>query len=146
MALAACATDEPGVPSDSVRLASRTLVEHQGSYDPYHDQARLLIHDADAWEQHWTQIVGDGMPAPAVDFSREMIVLAAMGMRSSSGYDITVEGVFEHADGLYIQVRESSPGQGCGVFTIITAPVVALAVPRTDGPVYWVELTDTIRC
>lgn len=146
-ALAACATEgESGVPPGSVRLESRMLVQHLGNYSPYHERDRLLIHDADTWEQHWSQIIGDGTPAPAVDFSREMIVLAAMGMRNTGGYEIEVEGVFEHADGLYVQVRETRAGSSCGVPSVQTAPVMAVAVPLTDGPVYWVELSGTSNC
>ena len=144
--LAACAMDELSVPPGAIQLESRTLVQHGGNYSPYHEHARLLIHDEDAWEQRWSQIVGDDIPAPAVDFTSEMVLVAAMGVRNSSGYGITFEGVFENAEGLYVQVLETSPGPNCGVFDAISAPVIAVAIPRRDVPVFWLERADTLSC
>jgi PrcB C-terminal len=143
--LAACAMDESGVPPDAVRLESRMLAQYPGLYGPYHEHARLLIHDAAAWEQHWSQIAVEDIPVPAVDFSRDMVVVVAMGRQRTSGYNVTVEGVFEGAEGLYIQVLETSPGSRCDVLTAVTSPVTAVAIPRSDVPVFWLERTDT-RC
>jgi hypothetical protein len=138
--------DELSVAPGAIQLESRTLVQHGGNHSPYHEHARLLIHDEDEWEQRWSQIVGDDTPSPAVDFSRDMVLVVAMGVRSTSGYSITVEGVFENAEGLYVQVLETSPGPNCGVLDAISAPVIAVAIPHRDVPVFWLERADTVSC
>lgn len=145
-ALVACTTSEPDVPRDAVELESRTLLERQGTNEAYHERARLVIRDADEWEQHWQQLAGDDMPSPVVDFDRDMVLLAAMGERSSGGYGVTIEGAFDDAGTLYVPVLEISPGSSCGVPPAVSAPVIAVAVPRMDGPVVWVERSETRGC
>jgi hypothetical protein len=144
--LAACTTDASGVPGDAVQLETQTLVKHLGGSEPYHERARLLIRDPDEWEQRWPLIAESEGPAPAVDFDSQMVLVSAMGVRNTSGYAITIEGVYEDGEGIYVEVREISPGPTCGSFGALTAPVSAVAIPRRDGHVSWVELSDTTSC
>lgn len=144
--LGACALDGPSVPPDAVRMESEVLVQQRDAYSSFDEPARLVIRDAGAWNQLWPQIAGTASTPPGVDFERDMVVVAAMGVRSSGGYDITVQGVFENADGVYVQILKSAPESGCATTQALTSPVTVVAVPRREATVFWVERSRTTDC
>jgi hypothetical protein len=113
------------------------------------ERQRLVIRDAARWREVWAAIVRNISPAPAapdVDFSRQMIVLAAMGSRPTGGASITIVGVERAGGRLRVTVRETSPGRGCMTTQAFTAPLAAALVPRSDEPVDFVERSEVREC
>src|SRR5687768_7556191 len=54
---------------------------------------RAVVRDATTWRGAWATIWGDVSPAPAlptVDFSRDMVVVAALGQRPTGGFSIVI--------------------------------------------------------
>jgi len=96
----------------------------------------------DFWKRLHGRVPPGGyvMPLPEIDFSKEMIVVAAMGQRPSSGYSILIDGACE-VDG-QVEVFVSSVEElscGIGVFPSMTAPADAVRLPRSDLPVVFRE-------
>jgi hypothetical protein len=91
-----------------------------------------VVSDAPTWVELWKQ-VGLVGPAPSVDFSRKLVIVAAMGMQRSGGYSIEIEDVSITGDDAVISVVEVSPGSGCYVTEALTAPLAVVAVPRFAG-------------
>ena len=113
------------------------------------ERARVVIRSDAQWAQAWDRVVDRVMPKPerpAVDFSREIVVLVAMGQRPSGGYAVAIDGVFEADGRLYVRVNERSPGQSCFVTAALTQPVDAVRVPRRDLGVSFVERSETVEC
>lgn len=113
------------------------------------DSARLVIRDAQAWSELWIRIVENHEPAPAtpqVDFSREMLIVAAMGTRSSGGHSIAITGVTTDAAGVTVTVMGRKPGPTCMTTMALTAPVDIVRIPRTDLPVRFVEQLSVSSC
>jgi hypothetical protein len=75
---------------------------------------------------------------PEIDFSREMIVIAAMGRRGNGAYRINIDGACEVDGQLVIFVR-SIDGSSCTAPAIITATVDVARLPRIDLPVVFRE-------
>lgn len=141
----------PDIPQGAVLLDIREFPDEvtRQWHSGVEQRARLVIRDQAAWSDFWRDATGHETPAPpipALDFASEMVIVAAMGSRPSGGYAIAIESVQESAAGLHVSVMESSPGPQCMVLTVITAPVVAVRVPRRDGPVAFVEKSQTIDC
>ena len=113
------------------------------------DRLRLVIRDSDAWREIWKRIhepISELPPLPAVDFSHEMIVVAAMGSRPSGGYAIIIDSARELENKLEIVVRSVSPGKGCITPTVITAPVDVVKVPITERQVVFRETEEVNEC
>lgn len=96
----------------------------------------------DFWKRLHGRVPPGGfvIPLPEIDFSKEMIVVAAMGQRPSSGYSILIDGACE-VDG-QVEVFVSSVEElscGIGVFPSMTAPADAVRLPRSDLPVVFRE-------
>ena len=78
-------------------------------------------------------------PLPEIDFSKEMIVVSAMGSRPSSGYLIYIDGACE-VDGqveLFVSKVEDGP---CGVVPgVVTSQADVVRIPRSDLPIVFRE-------
>lgn len=110
---------------------------------------RLVIRDAAAWEQVWNAIYRhhSSPPArPAIDFQREMVIVAALGERPTGGFSILVETATETTAGVTIGIRSVSPGSRCAVTLAITQPVDIARVTRRNGIVTFAETTQVIDC
>ncbi|HEU4508677.1 MAG TPA: hypothetical protein VFR78_10595 [Pyrinomonadaceae bacterium] len=109
------------------------------------DQTRLVVRDRDTWVQVWSRINRPPEPPlPEIDFAREMLVVAAMGWRPSSGYRIIIEKAYLHEQypRLEVVVRsiDNSKCPGLGHFTVITAPIDIVRLPQTDRGVVFREI------
>jgi len=77
-------------------------------------------------------------PLPEIDFSREIVVVAAMGSRPTAGYFISIDGAHERDNLLEVVVR--SVETRCGGFTILTAPLAIVRLPKTERSVVFREI------
>lgn len=152
LAVTACeATLEPGVPDGAVQLTMEEVPQNvaQYLYSGIPDKRRLYIDNADAWATLWaevTQPYTPPPPVPTIDFANEAVIVAAMGTRSTGGYAIVIEGVYEADNTLYVEVREISPGSNCATTQALTAPVHAVRAPRRGFTVRFVERKETRMC
>ncbi|HEX6940551.1 MAG TPA: protease complex subunit PrcB family protein [Longimicrobiales bacterium] len=149
---AACADQElpTTLPPDAVlQPADQMETLARESYSGVPDRRREVLRSRDALAAFWDELYANRQPVPPVpdvDFGESMVIAAALGERVSGGYGIEVEGIYRTADGLYVVVRETSPGSDCVVTTALTAPAVLVRVPRFDGPVAFVEHASEHDC
>jgi hypothetical protein len=106
---------------------------------------RLVIRDANAWADFWSELGMGGRPA--VDFSRDVVVAVAAGQRPTGGYEIAVERVTNNGGELTVEVVETTPGPNCMTTASLTQPVDVVVVPGVT-PRSWsfVERKDVRGC
>ena len=111
---------------------------------------RLVVRDVLTWQTVWSQIYlreSPVPPLPAIDFSREMVVVAALGSHSTGGYSILLDSASEAAaDGVAVTVNSSSPGSNCIVTDAFTQPLDVARLPLRHGPVSFVEQSHVSNC
>jgi hypothetical protein len=110
---------------------------------------RLAIMDTADWTAVWKRVVGSASvaPVPAVDFSREMLLVVGMGQAPCMGYQINVDTVFRDKDKrIYAVVRERHHGSRCGCLNEVVSPVDVVRVPKTVRPVTFLERRETNVC
>lgn len=110
---------------------------------------RLVIRDQATWTKVWAELLGtQPQPpgAPAVDFGKDVVIVASMGGQSSGGYAIDVDDVRITAGDAQITVTSESPGRGCTVTAALTAPVSVVLAPRFAGQAAFVERTRATAC
>jgi hypothetical protein len=135
----------PSIPMVRLRADPYSFTSSSGLDKP----ARIVVRDDATWRTLWSQINlgGAPVPLPAIDFSREMIVVVALGSRSTGGYSILLEDASAGAnDGTAITVRSMSPGPGCGVTLAFTQPVDIARLPLRQGEVRFVERAQVFDC
>jgi PrcB C-terminal len=159
-AFAACSGHDPNIPGDAQQVSmapvSGSQVSSSGggvtnaySYSGFQEPARLVITDDQAWASAWATLMQPSPGAsgpPHIDFSAQMVLLAAMGGRNTGGYSIDMTEAASTADTLYVSVLETSPGTSCITTDALTSPVALTRVVRFDGEVKFLENAKTIDC
>lgn len=111
----------------------------------------FVVRERDEWVRTWGMLYQAGPtsllpPLPDVDFSREMVVVSALGSRPSSGYEVVFTGASE-ADGVVtMELETKAPGPRCVTLTVITAPVDLARVPRRTGQVLFRPTPTVVNC
>jgi hypothetical protein len=110
---------------------------------------RIIVRDGAAWNALWPELLGSHSPvpvAPAADFSRETIVVASMGQRSSGGYSVTIDSAGVAGDTVVLAVTERSPGRTCGTTAALSSPIALARVMRPRAVIRFVEKTVVTDC
>ena len=115
------------------------------------DPLRTVIRNREAWVEMWKRIYNANPPdeamalLPEVDFSREMLIVAALGERPTGGYGIIVSGACEREKELEIVVRSISRVTCVGVTQSLTQPLDIVRLPKSELPVVFRE-TEVDDC
>ncbi|MFL5542199.1 MAG: protease complex subunit PrcB family protein [Longimicrobiaceae bacterium] len=103
---------------------------------------RCAVRRPEEWAALWSDITRNYVspqPLPQVDFGTDMLLVAGMGIRTSTGYSIEIASVHATPGGLAATVVHHLPGNGCVAGMAETEPVHVVSVPRQDGPVRFIE-------
>ena len=120
-----------------------------GTISGFREPARLVIDNQKDWRSFWATYQAGQFPKtdpPNVDFERDQIVAGMMGQRTTGGYDISIAGIFESVDRIVVRVLEASPGRECAVIQVVTSPVTAATIPRSNLSVEFVDAGVTFSC
>jgi hypothetical protein len=137
-----------GATAVEVRRADNTATLFQGN-SGMTESARLVIRSDAEWRDAWSRLVGHVTPAPeapAIDFTKEMVLIAAMGSRPTAGYMIHIAHVGRVSGVTYVEVISESPAGPCRRAEVVTAPADVAVVPRLLEPVTFVETLNTKGC
>ena len=124
-------------------MPARSLAK--GAFSGIKEAKQELIKDAAQWEKLWKQhalSANSGEKTPSVDFSKEMVIVATMGVKRTGGYAIEIVGVEVADQSLKISVKQSSPPPGALTIQALTAPFHFVAVPKSDLKPEFVEAPD----
>jgi hypothetical protein len=100
----------------------------QWSHTGIGEARRMVIRDANGFAELWSELgAGD---RPDVDFTRNVVVVAAAGQRPTGGYEIAIDRVAQADSQLTIQVVETEPGPNCVTTGAATQPVDVVVIPE----------------
>ncbi len=138
----------PTVPSDAEPVPYVLLADEISS--GVYERARMVIRDEASYEEFWNELTAPtrphgSAPLPEINFSRQTVIAAAMGTRGSSGFSIAIDGVYRKSSKLYVAVHEHEMVH-CVVLTVVTNPVIAIAVEFNAGEVVFVEEHTVHEC
>src|SRR5262245_13467754 len=123
-----------------------TLNAPDGVFD---DAGQQVVRDQAAWAALWKRLNANASPAPAVpavDFTKDMLVVAGMGMKGHGGYQVAVSSATEDAGKVTVEVTETSPGARCMNAMMMTSPVVVAKLPRRAGDVTFTVVRKVVDC
>jgi hypothetical protein len=100
--------------------------------------SNVVVKDAAAWAALWTHYSEPGVPLPAVDFSKSMVLFAFYG--SASGCDGTRLEEVTRVDGkLYVTSTDTPPGPNVACTASFTVRGAMVTVDRSDEPVVFIS-------
>ena len=103
----------------------------------YTERTQLVIRDIVSWRAAWATLHARESAAPVlpeIDFSKEMIVLVALGTRPSGGFQLDLVSAQSDGETLYLGLVETTRGN-CLVISSLTFPTTLIRVQRSAGPV-----------
>ena len=109
---------------------------------------RLVIHDQAAWAAFWTSVTWNMQPTPPVpeiDFTTSDVIVAAMGLRTTGGFEIAIEEVADTRTQRWVVVNEVT-SRNCFTIQAFTYPFDVVRVPKSELPVEWIERQGTFDC
>ncbi len=119
----------------------------QESYSGLRSALRAVVQDSAAFREVWDRATPWHRPVPAIDFTRDMVIVAAMGARSSTGHAIHIQSVRAEGPALQVRVLLAPAAPGCGRGAAETYPVDIVRAPRDDRRVVtFVERVEAQRC
>jgi hypothetical protein len=104
-----------------------------------------LVTSSDQWARVWAAIYSNRSPMPArpdIDFTREALVLSALG--TSNGINNLIEGVRIFERGVVVSVVKERYSERCLVITAVGQPVHVVRIQRPDGNVVKVESRESV--
>ena len=115
----------------------------------YSPPVRTVFHSALEWNAYWTgtnQLCAPPSIPGSVDFSKEMLVFAAVGKRMSPRDSISIAGSGVRNDSLIIVVRRALLEPGCPGPKQAAFPMALVKLPATNAPVRFSEAHVRIPC
>ena len=132
-----------GVRSEAID--SVHLTWHSGFDQP---EARL-IRDQESWLLTWSRIMRGVAPAPeapSIDFSREMLLLVALGSQPNPGYQVRIDSVKAAGGTVEAYTTRIEPGSNCVSPAVIGEPVHVVRLRRLSGALVIQETRKTQPC
>jgi hypothetical protein len=133
--------ESPSEPRGTVSFQSVTKTTLTPRSGP---QLRTVVRDQATWEATWRELWGDSAPPrPAIDFRREMAVVATASL--SCFGDVEIESVGRAGGQVLVSIADAGPETLC----LCIAPEYVFHVvraTRVDGPVSFAVRTSRPRC
>jgi hypothetical protein len=103
------------------------------------ERAPKAFIDSASFRSFWGQATG-GKALPAVDFSREMVILGVVGRREEAGDSVEVRRILQVDQGTLIEVWERIPGDFCSPAARDHVPYHVVLAPLTPLPLQFSDI------
>ena len=155
LALPACADGKkvpgtPPLPPGTSALAEKARLDPpKATQTCYSSPVRTVFHSKQEWDGYWRGNNPTCTPPPApagVDWSREMVAYASMGLRMSTLDRISIDGSGVRNDSVIVVVRRYMANESCGGPKAATFPQSLVKLPADTLPLRFSEAHVKIPC
>ena len=119
-------------------------------------ERRFVVRSVGEWARQWERIspkvydpsgrrVPGRNPLPAIDFRREMVLIAEMGLRGS-GFDVSIGQVIDRGSFIEAEVWQFSPDRRCHFPADEETPTDVVRVSASSKPVRWSVFNEVRPC
>ncbi|HEX9936248.1 MAG TPA: hypothetical protein VGB15_03975 [Longimicrobium sp.] len=99
---------------------------------------RCVVRSREQWQSFRALATPGALPDGAAGFPREALLVAAMGVRGNTGYEIALGPVTSRGDTVVVTVVSTSSGPSIQHDVVLT-PLSLARIPASAGPVLWIE-------
>ena len=103
---------------------------------------QVVVRTPAEWEAVWKDHAPAGK-APAVDFTKNMVVGIFLGTKPSAGHAVEIVGVRTEGKDLIVEYVQKQPGRGTMAAQMLTEPYHLVSVATRPGPVRFLHVPDT---
>ncbi len=109
------------------------IMEWREAFGGLPESGQYVIRDSETWKNIWLRVRDSEIPI--VDFEKKMVLAAFLGVRSTGGYSVKIEGIGKRKNKIVVAVREAKPPKNAMVIQAITSPYHIKVVDRSALPV-----------
>ncbi len=119
----------------------------QGTDSKFIEGANIVISDPASWTEHWNMINTDpNRPIPEIDFSKNVLILAAQGPSTGRRNMIEVKKIEEGANVIDIEIESTIPNASCPLMPGESSPFQVISFPTTKEKPINFRPTQDIGC
>lgn len=119
------------------------------SYTGFRGEQYLVIDNETEWCEFWAKAQGSKPCDPSlVDFDSEVAIVAALGNRDSTCYDVDIECIERMGSSTKVRIRvvETQRAVACPCGQAFTQPVTVVATPRPVSRTDFEKRVDRVCC
>lgn len=149
LGLLSCKPSESTTSSVAEKTVFTPIEIQSGDNGGYKTKTNLVISTQKEFLKIWEQAFANYMnkeSAPEVDFKKNIILLVALGEKTSGGYTIKVNSVIESEDNTIVNILNTSPGKGCMTTEALTYPYQIVQIEKPNNTVKFSEMEKVIDC
>lgn len=149
LGLLSCKPSESSTSSVAEKTVFTPIEIQSGDNGGYKTKTNLIISTQKEFLQIWEQAFANYMnkeTAPEVDFEKNVIILVALGQKTSGGHTIKVNSVIESKDNTIVNILNTSPGKGCMTTEAITYPYQIVQIEKPKNTVQFSTIGKVIDC
>jgi len=119
-------------------------------------EQRFVVRNHADWQGHRLRMLpklydGSGRavpsnPGPSIDFAREMILIAELGLRGSGGFGVNIIRATDRGRFIEVEVRQFSPSGRCHVVADNEVPTDVVRIPASSKPIRWRVINQVRGC
>lgn len=99
----------------------------EGPYCGIQEPVSRLITNADDWQSFYKKFGSNRFPSPEtpeVNFEENYLIVSLMGMRTSGGHKVEINGMSQEDETVKVSLTYVAPGNNCMVTEALTQPYV----------------------
>jgi hypothetical protein len=124
-----------GLEMKTLARANQSLVATEG---------QKVVKDAASWNALWRTHAGAGSSAPAVDFSKKMVVAVFQGARPNGCNAIEITDAFRLNGAVHINYAETTPGPATMCIAAVVQSAHFVEVERSNEPFVFAPFTRVL--
>lgn len=107
------------------------------------------VRNSREWQQSWEQLESGRRSQPpilAVDWEADMVIVFALGVRGSGGFDARIERLSTDQETMHVFACGQRPGPSCVTTQALTNPYHAITTGRRELPLRLVRRVGIVEC
>lgn len=97
------------------------------------------------WKQAWSRF-SDVPQLPTIDFSKNQVVLIALGAKNNGGYSLEIEKITESKKEFTVNYFETKAGENCMTTQAIVFPFELIEIEKTAKKVVFNSSEKIVDC
>lgn len=100
-------------------------------------------------EQDWNELMDKAISQtniPAIDFTKEMLIVAFQGKKPTGGYSIEISNLKKKDGIIGVTIVESEHGSDCITAQVITSPFHIVKISKTSDKFEYILTKKTVSC
>lgn len=160
LGMVACKTSEDSSTTAAIKTQNQTKLPENKAYEiieidngnnsGFIEKQQLVIKNKTDFKTYWKEAYSNYLKVPElpeIDFSKKMLILVALGERTSGGFDVKIASIFEgQKNSLLINVKETAPGDNCVTTEALTYPYQLIETDYFAGKIIFNEEKEVINC